>query len=170
MRSWRRREFMGAAGITGIALPARAAPMPRVMVDQVIVLKRKRELYLMNNEKELFRFRVALGRNPRGHKQAQGDGRTPEGSYLLDGFNAGSYYHRAILISYPSAADRAAAAARGVNPGGQIMIHGLDPAIRSWGKDHWMFNWTNGCIALTDSEMDIVWSRVTPGTPIEIRP
>lgn len=114
-------------------------------------------------------FNVALGVSPRGHKEREGDGRTPEGEYYIDAARYDSDYHLALRISYPNAEDRARARALGVRPGGQIMIHGLDPAMAAkWRERHWVFNWTNGCIAVTNDEMEQLWNSVALGTPIEI--
>ena len=100
----------------------------------------------------------------------QGDGRTPEGSYRLDWRNPDSRYHRSIHISYPAPEDRARARRLGVSPGGDIMIHGL-PNGRGWiGAAHAGYDWTDGCIAVTNAEMDEIWALVDNGTPIEIRP
>jgi murein L,D-transpeptidase YafK len=126
---------------------------------------------LMRQDIVIKRFRVALGREPSGPKQRQGDFRTPEGIYRVAGFNPDSYFHRSIMVSYPNAADTKRARAMGVSPGGAIMIHGLDPAIAAkWRGDHWLFNWTRGCIAVTNAEMDVIWQSVDVGTPIDIRP
>ena len=104
-------------------------------------------------------YRIALGRDPLGHKQREGDGRTPEGRYTIDRRNPNSKYHLALHISYPGPADL------GADPGGDIMIHGLKPGV-----DHPASDWTQGCIAVTDSEMDEIWEMVADGTPIEILP
>jgi murein L,D-transpeptidase YafK len=142
-----------------------------LLADRVEVRKRERVMELWNGELLLHRFRVALGRRPEGHKVKEGDGRTPEGRYELTEFLPKSYFHRAIRISYPNEEDRRRARALGVRPGGDILIHGLDPAIaRRFRDDHWLFNWTRGCIAVTDGEMDTIWASVAPGTPIDIRP
>jgi murein L,D-transpeptidase YafK len=111
-----------------------------------------------------------LGRNPVGPKQEEGDMKTPEGVYTIDYRNPNSDYHLALHISYPSAEDTARATARGVNAGSDIMIHGL-PNGKSWiGTAHRNMDWTAGCIAITDEEIEELW-RVTPeGTTIEIRP
>ena len=135
------------------------------------MFKRKRLLMLMQGEQVARSFRIALGREPRGAKLREGDGRTPEDSYHIDARNNDSEFYRAIRISYPSQADRRRARDAGVRPGGQIMIHGLDPSIEAkWHSDHWMFNWTRGCIAVTNEEMDVIWDTVDLGTPIEIHP
>ena len=157
----------------GLLLPrvARGQSVAGLLADRVEVRKRERVMELWNGELLLHRFRVALGRRPEGPKVKEGDGRTPEGRYELTEFLPKSYFYRAIRISYPNEEDRRRARALGVRPGGDILIHGLDPAIaRRFREDHWLFNWTRGCIAVTDEEMDIVWASVAPGTPIEIKP
>ncbi|MCP5367199.1 MAG: L,D-transpeptidase family protein [Hyphomicrobiales bacterium] len=150
--------------------PAEAAPAPVAKADRVLVLKGARKLMLLSHGRTLRAYRVALGRTPEGHKQHQGDGRTPEGSYRLDWRNPDSRYHRSIHISYPAPEDRARARRLGVSPGGDIMIHGL-PNGRGWiGAAHAGYDWTDGCIAVTNAEMDEIWALVDNGTPIEIRP
>lgn len=138
--------------------------------DQVVVLKGERRLLLMRAGEVLRSYRVALGFNPLGQKQYQGDGRTPEGRYVLDWRNPESEFYRSIHVSYPSAADLARARARGVPPGGNIMIHGLPNGLGEIGSDHVKWDWTEGCIAVTNAEMDEIWAFVDDGTPIEIRP
>lgn len=138
--------------------------------DRVVVVKGERRLYLLRDGLVLKSFRVALGRQPRGTKLYEGDGRTPEGRYVLDGRNADSRFYRAIHVSYPGRADRARAQALGEAAGGAIMVHGLPNERPGWGEEHWMYNWTNGCIAVTNREMDEIWDSVEVGTPIEIRP
>jgi len=140
------------------------------MADFVLVIKSESRLYLMHKGKEFASFKVAFGGNPRGHKQQQGDERTPEGRYTLDYKNAQSAYYKSIHISYPNAKDRESAKKRGVDPGGHIMVHGQRNGYERLSIFAQFFNWTNGCIALTNKEMDVVWQTVNPGTPIEIRP
>lgn len=118
----------------------------------------------------LVSYEVALGPSPLGHKERQGDGRTPEGRYVLDWRTEDSDYHRAMHLSYPNAQDRARASAAGVDPGGAIMIHGLPNGQERIGTDHRSVDWTEGCIALTNDEMDQVWELTSDGTPIEIVP
>ena len=140
------------------------------IADAVLVIKSEKRLYLMREGEPFASFRVSFGSNPRGHKQEQGDGRTPEGRYILDYKNPGSAYYKSIHISYPNAKDRKEALKRGVEPGGDIMIHGQK---NGYGRLSFLvqrFNWTNGCIALSDRDMDTVWNAVKPGTPIEIKP
>lgn len=156
--------------IVAIAPNADAARDSAARADKVVVLKESRRLLLYRGDEILASFRVALGRNPVGRKTHEGDGRTPEGRYLLDWRNPKSRYYRSIHISYPSAADRAHAGRRGVPPGGDIMIHGLGRKHASIGSAHANWDWTEGCIAVTNAEIDRIWRLVPNGTPIEIRP
>jgi len=115
-------------------------------------------------------YDVALGKNPKGAKRRNGDLRTPEGRYVLDWRIEESRFYRAIHVSYPNEQDKEFAARAGIPPGGGVMIHGL-PEGESWvGDVHREFDWTNGCIGVTDDEMDEIWELVDDGTPIEIRP
>lgn len=132
--------------------------------DRIIVNKGRREMLLLRGESVLRVYRVALGRDPAGHKQQEGDGRTPEGNYTIDRRNPNSRYYLSLRISYPNAADRARAAELGVEPGGDIMIHGLKDGQP---REH---DWTQGCIAVTDAEMDEIWALVAEGIPIRIDP
>ena len=143
---------------------------PLLKADRVVVKKSARRLLLMNGGEVLRSFRIALGKDPTGHKRQQGDNRTPEGRYLLDWRNPQSRFYRSIHISYPSPADVAQARSRGVSPGGDIMIHGLPNGMEVIGATHAKWDWTNGCIAVTNGEMDTIWARVDNGTPIEILP
>jgi murein L,D-transpeptidase YafK len=136
----------------------------------VIVLKRSRRLLLLREDRVLRDYPIALGRNAVGPKRQRRDGRTPEGSYVLGARVADSRFHRALRISYPDAGDRERARRAGVDPGGDVMVHGL-PDGEGWiGEEHRRFDWTDGCIAVTDEEMDEIWELVDDGTPIEIRP
>ena len=137
--------------------------------DSVLVDKSDEKLYLLRDGHVIAEYSVSFGANPEGHKQQEGDERTPEGSYVLDYKNSDSAFYKAIHISYPNDADKKASAAKGVDPGGAIMIHGQ----RYWFG--WLsfitqrFDWTDGCIAVTNSEMDEIWKSVPANTPIEIR-
>jgi murein L,D-transpeptidase YafK len=124
----------------------------------------------LDGENPLREFHVVFGANPKGHKMQEGDERTPEGTYTLDYKKTDSAFYRAIHISYPNTKDAASAQSRGVKPGGQVMIHGQKNGLGwlSFISQH--FNWTNGCVALSNEDMDIVWSQVKEGTPIEILP
>ena len=138
--------------------------------DFVLVIKSESRLYLIHEGREFASFKVAFGSNPEGHKQEQGDMRTPEGYYLLDYKIPNSSYYKSIHISYPNADDRERARKHGTDPGGDIMIHGQRNGYEMFSIFSQLFNWTNGCIALNNRDMDIVWNAVKPGTPIEIRP
>lgn len=138
--------------------------------DHVVVDKSERTLYLMRDGEVIKSYRVALGRIPRGPKTVEGDGRTPEGSYIFDARRDDSRFYRSLRISYPNPTDRARSSARGMPAGGQIMVHGMAPELERWGADHYLFNWTEGCIAVTNEEMDEIWASVQLGTRIEIRP
>ena len=139
-------------------------------VEQVVVYKAKRLMELQFQGKAVRTYRISLGDNPSGHKVREGDERTPEGSYVIDYRNGNSGYHRSLHISYPNQQDRENAKRLNVDPGGLIMIHGL-PNGYSWAKRLFKGrDWTNGCIAVTDEEIDEIWRLVKDGTPITINP
>ena len=115
-------------------------------------------------------YRISLGGDPIGHKVKEGDGKTPEGKYTLDFKKSDSSFYKAIRVSYPNIADRDNARNLGVDPGGQIMIHGQRNGFGWLSSIVQFFNWTEGCIAVTNSEMEEIWSMVDVGTPIEINP
>src|SRR5947208_13731780 len=146
-------------------------PLPSgTMIDRVVVEKAARKLSIFRDGRRLKSYRVALGRSPIGPKEKEGDLKTPEGIYKIDSRNAQSSFHLALHISYPSDEDNKHAAARGVSAGFDIMIHGIQNR-RGWiGAFHRWKDWTAGCIALRDEEIEELW-RVTPdGTTVEIRP
>lgn len=137
--------------------------------DSVLVDKSDEKLFLLKGETVIAEYSVAFGANPEGHKEEEGDERTPEGRYVLDFKKADSAFHKAIHISYPNDADEKAAAAKGVDRGGAIMIHGQRNRLGWLSFVTQRFNWTDGCIAVTNSEMDEIWDSVVVNTPIEIR-
>jgi len=138
--------------------------------DEVIIDKSDRELHLLNSGKIIRTFKIALGIQPEGDKQKEGDFRTPEGKYLLDMRNPNSDYFLSIHVSYPSAADRSEARQNGLDPGGSIMIHG-QPNEPSRSETYYRTqDWTNGCIAVSNSDMIDIWLMLGDNTPIEIRP
>ncbi len=162
-----------AALLGGVAAWAHwpPAPLPAdAVAERLVVLKSARQLELYHGGTLLRRYRVSLGANPMGPKQRSGDGRTPEGEYVIDYHNAGSSFHRALHISYPSKSDRARAAARGVDPGGLIMIHGLRNGLGWLGRLQRLWDWTDGCVAVTDTEIEEISRAVPDGTRIELRP
>jgi len=135
-----------------------------------LILKKDHVLELLAGGKVIKTYKVALGRGGLTPKQKEGDGRTPEGHYVIDSRNAESHYHRALHVSYPNADDQKRAARRGISPGGAIMIHGLPNGMGKLGAAHRLYDWTLGCIAVTDDEIDEIWDLVPVGTPVEIRP
>lgn len=139
-------------------------------IDLVRVDKSERRMELLAGGKIARSYSVALGANPVGHKRQEGDERTPEGRYVLDWRNPDSAFTKSIHISYPDADDKAAAKRAGVDPGGMIMIHGQSKGFGWWSWLMQMFDWTNGCIAVTDEDMAEIWQMVENGTPIEINP
>ncbi len=143
---------------------------PKARADKVVVLKGKRELMLLRNGQALKTYKIALGDNPIGPKTRTGDRRTPEGLYVLDYRNPKSKFHLSSHISYPNAQDRANAAKMGVSPGGDIFVHGLPNGYGWMGATHLLHDWTDGCIAVTDQEIEELWRAVPNGTPIEIKP
>jgi murein L,D-transpeptidase YafK len=135
-----------------------------------VVLKKERTLQLLYQGKVIKTYKVALGGDPIGPKSRQGDHKTPEGTYILDSRNAHSQFYKSIHISYPSPQDRASARQKGVSPGGDVFVHGL-PNHYGWiGASHRLKDWTDGCVAVTNEEIDEIWQAVANGTPIEIRP
>lgn len=164
--------------------PAKAVPVkpvvhvarPRLgggpvgLADSVVVEKKARRLTLYHMGRPIRSYLVALGGNPVGDKMAAGDRRTPEGMFSIEGRNPNSDYHLSLRISYPDAAHRKRAEALGVDPGGNIMIHGLPNGRGSVGAYHRTADWTNGCVALTDEEIEEIWTAVPIGTPVHIKP
>src|SRR5579872_1119308 len=138
--------------------------------DKVLVLKAERKLQLLKDGKVIREYKVALGGSPKGPKVRQGDQKTPEGNYIIDSRNAASHYHKSLHVSYPSEADRAHARKLGVNPGGEIYLHGIGKEYGWLGAAHALHDWTLGCIAVTNDEIDEIWKLVPNGTPVEIRP
>lgn len=138
--------------------------------DLIVVMKSKRIMFLMNEGKILKAYKIALGKSPVGKKTIQGDGKTPEGRYFLIDRNPNSSFYKSLRISYPNDRDIENAKKIGLNPGGDIVIHGLSKKVEYLGKYHIIEDWTEGCIAVTNEEMDEIWRLVPDGTPIEILP
>ena len=141
-----------------------------VKADQVVVVKSQRTLTLLSQGKVIHTYKVALGGTPVGAKEQQGDHKTPEGHYVLDRRNSKSRFYKSIHVSYPNEQDQQKAAKNGTLPGGDVMIHGLANGFGWLGAIHRAMDWTDGCIAVTDAEIDEIWKLVPDGTPIEIRP
>jgi murein L,D-transpeptidase YafK len=161
-----------AVGALGVYLYAHHNwdPLPAgTAIDRIVVEKSAKKLSVFRNSKQIKSYRIALGRNPVGAKQKEGDMKTPEGIYKIDSRNPQSSFHLALHISYPSDEDNRRAAESGTPAGSDIMIHGIQNGHGWIGAFHRWRDWTAGCIALTDEEIEELW-RVTPdGTTIEIR-
>ncbi|HKO10967.1 MAG TPA: L,D-transpeptidase family protein [Acidobacteriaceae bacterium] len=145
------------------------AQPPHPTADRILILKSAHKMELLSRGTVLKTYRVSLG-DPNGPKVQAGDKKTPEGVYYVNAKNAHSLFHRALHLSYPNAADRERARKLGVNPGGDIEIHGV-PKNYAWlGSSQRIIDWTTGCIAVTNPEIDEIWDYVPVGTPVEIRP
>lgn len=139
-------------------------------VDRVVVEKSKNKMFLLKQGEVVKSYDVSLGQNPIGHKEQEGDMRTPEGEYEIYYKNNESKFYRSLAISYPNAADVARATARGVSPGGSIVIHGFPNNLGNFTGPFEPLNWTEGCIAVRNNEMDEMFRLIALNTPIEIRP
>jgi murein L,D-transpeptidase YafK len=142
---------------------------PTHKVDRIVVLKSAHTMTLYSAGQASKTYKVSLGRGHGSAKERQGDHETPEGKYLIDAKNVHSRFHLALHVSYPNAEDQARAKALALPTGGDIMIHGTEPKFAWLGRLQHDIDWTDGCIALTNPEMDEVWKAVPTGTPIEIR-
>ena len=143
---------------------------PLALADSIVIEKKAHRLTLFHLGRPMRSYQVALGGQPLGDKLSAGDRRTPEGLFSIEDRNPNSQYHLSLRISYPDAAHRARAEALGVSPGGDIMIHGLPNGRGRVGAAHRAYDWTNGCVALTDEEIEEIWSAVPIGTPVHIKP
>jgi murein L,D-transpeptidase YafK len=157
--------FWGAA-----AQPETAYIFQHEVADSILVVKSERKLYLMSQGQVLREFDIVLGLMPKGPKRQEGDFRTPEGLYSLEVKNQESDYFLSIKISYPNQEDRIRATSMGVDPGGQIMIHGQPNKPRHEESHYLEQDWTDGCIAVSNSDMVDIWLMTREATPIEIRP
>lgn len=142
----------------------------RFSADSIVLDKSERKLTLFYRGDVVQTYGVALGKNPVGDKLRRGDGRTPEGLYFIEGRNPQSKYHLSLRISYPNTTDRQTAAKLGTTPGGDIMIHGLPPAFATVGALHRQQDWTLGCVAVTNEEIEEIWRSVPNGAWILIKP
>ena len=148
----------------------RLHPSREIKADRVLIVKGERQLYLLRGGMIFRTYPIDLGRDPDGPKIREGDGRTPEGEYVLDWRNPNSRFYRSIHISYPNWRDSTRARELGVPPGGLIMIHGLPGHLPVTSRDDLPRDWTEGCIAVNNGAMDEIWAAVEDGTPIEILP
>jgi murein L,D-transpeptidase YafK len=151
----------------GLYCTAVAAP---IQADKIVILKSARSLTLLSGGKVLKTYKVALGSVPVGPKRVEGDHKTPEGDYVIDAKNSHSQFHLSLHISYPSTEDQQRARSLGQPPGGAIMIHGLARPFAYLGPLHRQIDWTDGCIAVTNAEIEEIWKLVRVGTRVEIRP
>lgn len=170
-----RRKILCFAGVftlawMSIGVASQLAVQATAKVDRIVIEKKKRTLTLMAGAKILKTYKVALGGQPIGGKGRQGDHKTPEGIYSVDAKNPNSQFYKALHISYPNQADRASARKLGVSPGGDVEIHGLGAKWGWIGAKHLLADWTDGCIAVTNEEIDEIYPQIQVGTPVEIRP
>ena len=164
-----RREFLwgipATALVGGCAQSSKFRSYDGPDVTYIVVNKGVRRMYLLNDDSVLKSYDIDLGFAPNGSKSIEGDGKTPEGNYFIDRRNPNSQFHLSLGISYPNAKDIAEARAKGKEPGGDIFIHGESNPFR-WGRG----DWTWGCIAVTNSEMEEIYAMVRNGTRIQINP
>jgi murein L,D-transpeptidase YafK len=156
--------------VQDFAVQGFAAAPTQPQADRIIILKSAHTMTLLSGDKVLKTYKVALGTVPVGPKRVEGDHKTPEGNYTIDAKNPQSQFHLSLHISYPSAADRESAAKLGTRPGGAIMIHGLAKQFAYLGTLHRQVDWTDGCVAVTNAEIEEIWKLVPVGTRVEIRP
>ena len=169
-RKWRGNSVSALVILALCALSWASDKGTAAKADRVLIVKSTRTLALLNHGQVLKTYQVALGGDPVGAKTKAGDQKTPEGVYVIDSKNSHSRFHLALHISYPNAADRERARKLGVSPGGDVEIHGLESKYAWVGSLHRQTNWTAGCIAVTNPEIDEIWPLVPDGTPVEIRP
>jgi murein L,D-transpeptidase YafK len=153
-----------------LGIVSKLSAQTAMRVDRIVVEKIKRTLTLMDGRKALKTYKVALGGQSVGAKDRQGDHKTPEGIYSVDAKNPNSQFYKALHLSYPNPADRANARKLGVSPGGDVEIHGLGAKWGWLGAKHRLTDWTDGCVALTNEEIDEIYPLVKVGTTVEIRP
>jgi len=164
--------MLAALAACGQSASTSAAPPPVFKrydgpaVTQVAVYKSERRMHLLSGTRVLKSYDFGMGNAPVGHKQFEGDGKTPEGLYYIDRFNPRSRYHLSVGISYPNERDRAYAAQFGRSAGGDIMFHGRGPEGNVVAPAKW--DWTAGCIAMTDSEIEDVYAMLKIGVPVWI--
>jgi murein L,D-transpeptidase YafK len=163
-------NFFLALLISILSDSATAAPPLPTKATKIIVHKADRKMKLYAKDNCLKTYSISLGGKPVGHKEHEGDSKTPEGAYTISYKNAHSRFHKSLKISYPNKADRAHAKKLRVSPGGDIFIHGLGQYVGYLGKSHLLSDWTLGCIAVTNEEIDEIWKMVDTGTSIEIFP
>jgi murein L,D-transpeptidase YafK len=162
--------FLSAASILWGSCGSNAGEANLGRADKIVIVKSARTLSLMNRGRVLREYKVALGSDPVGPKARKGDHKTPEGEYVIDAKKDHSRFYKALHISYPNQADKQRALSQGKDPGGDVEIHGVENGLGWLGSLHRTVDWTDGCVALTDAEMDEIWDSVAVGTVVEIRP
>ena len=162
-----RNLVLGA--LLGLFVSSAAVASGTIHADKVVVIKNEKRLLLLRKGEILKSYKVSIGRNP-GRRVRRGDNRTPEGIYVIDRRNPTSSFYKALHISYPNASDVRVARQLGVSPGGEVSIHGLPSGFEDLGASHADLNWTRGCIAVSNEEMDEIWQLVADGTPVKIIP
>jgi murein L,D-transpeptidase YafK len=164
-------NFLAAFILCGVLIANRTSPTASdVKPDRILIVKSQRTLSLMRGEQTLKRYSVALGRQPIGAKDRAGDHKTPEGIYFVDRKLPNSKFHMALHLSYPDPKDRDRAKQMGVSPGGDVEIHGLPFGFAWLGEQQRRVDWTDGCIALSNAEIEEIYPLIAVGTPVEIRP
>jgi hypothetical protein len=163
----RNRASRGPALPAGIRRDPNSVPFS---ADSIVVEKSRRTMTLYKDGSPVRIYFIALGQNPLGDKVGIGDNRTPEGLYYIEGHNPASKYHLSLRVSYPNDPDIAEARSRGLAPGGDIMVHGLPRGFENVGAEHRQRDWTNGCIAVTNAEIEEIWSAIPDGAAIQIKP
>jgi len=156
--------------LVGFSRGASANSESQEKADHIEIHKAERTMTLLRGGKVLRTYKVALSTVPVGAKEREGDHKVPEGLYIVDAKNAHSTFHLALHISYPNASDQKRARKLGVKPGGDIEIHGLGSEFGWVGSAHRQLDWTDGCIAVTNEEIEEIWPMVSVGTPVDIRP
>jgi murein L,D-transpeptidase YafK len=171
MKKWTLRVLLTLIiiGLIYYFLPEAKLPA-NIKIDRLIVMKSQRTMEAYSNGELVKTYRISIGQNSIGDKEHEGDKKTPEGEYTINDKNPNSDFHKNLGISYPNAVDKEEAKQKGVNPGGDIKIHGLRNGVGFIGKFHRLLNWTAGCLAVTDHEMDELYNAVDLGTPIIINP
>ena len=159
-----------AIAVTAISCNAGHPLPPGATIDSIVIIKHHHEMQVYSKTKLLKTYNIALGKQPVGHKQIQGDMRTPEGVYYINGKNPNSQYYKNLGISYPNERDRQTALKLGKSPGGDIKIHGLPNGQVNIGSLHCLKDWTHGCIAVTNGEMDELYNSVNIGVVVNILP
>lgn len=155
--------------LSGLFIATAAHASGTIHADKVLVIKKEKLLLLVRKGEVMKSYKVSIGRNP-GQRVRRGDNRTPEGIYTIDRRNPRSRYYKALHISYPNASDVRIARKLGVSTGEEVLIHGLPSGFEDLGASHADLNWTRGCIAVSNEEMDEIWQLVADGTPVNIVP